>query len=57
MQSLEGELASLRTQHKAAAADRHDLELALADSRAQLAAAQEKVLDRGEGECVVWFRQ
>lgn len=36
-------MGQLRTQHKAIAADKHELELQLANTKAQLAAAQEKV--------------
>jgi spindle assembly abnormal protein 6 len=41
--SLEQEVAQLRGQVKALAAEKHELELQLANTRAQLAAAQEKV--------------
>ncbi|KAF8068308.1 hypothetical protein HT031_001995 [Scenedesmus sp. PABB004] len=46
--SLEQEVGQLRVQHKAVAADKHGLELALADTRAQLAAAQEKCSSQGQ---------
>lgn len=41
--SLESDLTAVRSQHKQAAAEKHSLELQLADTRAQLAASQEKV--------------
>ncbi len=41
--SLEQEVAQLRVQQKAVAADKHSLEMQLADAKAQLAASQEKV--------------
>lgn len=41
--SLESDLATMRSQHKQLASDKHSLELQLADAKAQLAASQEKV--------------
>jgi predicted nucleic acid-binding Zn-ribbon protein len=43
VRSFEQEVAQLRSQAKALAGDKHELELQLANTRAQLAAAQEKV--------------
>jgi spindle assembly abnormal protein 6 len=45
--SLEQEVTQLRSQVKALAGDKHELELQLANTRAQLAAAQEKVGEAG----------
>lgn len=42
--SLESDLAAVRLQHKQVSNERHSLELQLADTRAQLAASQEKVI-------------
>jgi hypothetical protein len=48
---LEQELAQLRSQHKQAAADKHNTDLQLADTKASLLALQEKVCMLQPQEC------